>query len=83
VEIRIGVEGRAKLAPILRRAREEGLRMDEDQGSVEMLGGNWTFLDVGKAFLTRCCMNIWQWGPRFFIDIEFARTHVSNAHRAI
>jgi hypothetical protein len=50
VEIRIGVQGRETLKGIFERATEEGLKVDERQGLVSMLGVRFIFVEFsGEA----------------------------------
>ena len=49
VEIRIGVEGRERLTDIFERAREEGCKVDQHQGTVEMLGVQFVFIQFSDG----------------------------------
>lgn len=49
VEIEIGVEGNERLSGILERAREQGCKAEKGQGTVEMLGVRFVFVEVPKA----------------------------------
>lgn len=53
VEIRIGVERTERLGGIFETAREEGLRVDESEGSVEMLGVKIMFENVDERAHSR------------------------------
>jgi hypothetical protein len=49
VEIRIGVEGRERLTEIFERARYEGCKVDQHQGTVEMLGVQFVFIQFSEG----------------------------------
>jgi hypothetical protein len=49
VEIVIGVEGDERLSGILERAKEQGCKVEKGQGTVEMLGVRFIFVEVPKV----------------------------------
>lgn len=53
VEIRIGVEGKERLRGIFERAREEGLKLVESEGAVEMVGVKFVFVALGGEVASR------------------------------